>query len=37
MDAVAIGSIAAVALTIVVIIFIAIKVKHLMDTTHSED
>jgi len=37
MDAVAIGSIAAVVLTIIVIGFIAVRIKHLMNTSHSED
>ena len=37
MDAVAIGSIAAVTVTIIIIVFLAIRLKRLMDTTHSED
>ncbi len=37
MDAVALGSIAAVVVTIFIIVFLAIRLKRLMDTTHSED
>ena len=37
MDAVALGSIAAVGVTIVIIVFLGFKLKHLMDTTHSDD
>ncbi len=37
MDAVALGSIAAVVVTIGIIVFLAIRLKRLMDTTHSED
>lgn len=36
MDAVALGAIAALIGSIIVIIFIGIKVKHLINTTHSE-
>ncbi len=37
MDAVALGSIAAVVVTIIIIVFLGFKLKRLMDTTHSED
>lgn len=37
MDAVALGSIAAVVVSIVIFVFLAIRLKRLMDSTHSED
>lgn len=37
MDAVALGSIAAVVVTIIIVVFLAIRLRHLMNTTHSED
>ena len=37
MDAVAIASIAAVGITIVIVVFLAIKVSYLIKHTHSED
>lgn len=37
MDAVALGSIAAVVATIIIVAFLAIRLRHLMNTTHSED
>jgi hypothetical protein len=37
MDAVVIGSILAVGITIVIIIFLAIRVGYLIKHTHSED
>ncbi len=37
MDAVALGAIAAVAGSIIVIIFLGFRLKHLMNSTHSED
>ncbi len=37
MDAVALGSIAAVTVCIIIIVFLGIRLKRLMDTTHSED
>ncbi len=37
MDAVALGSIAAVVITIIIFVFLAIRLIRLMDSTHSED
>ena len=37
MDAVAIASIAAVGITIIIVVFLAIKVSYLIKHTHSED
>ena len=37
MDAVAIASIVAVGITIVIVVFLAIKVSYLIKHTHSED
>jgi len=37
MDAVALGAIAAVVVTIFIIVFLGLRLKHLMDTTHSDD
>ncbi len=37
MDAVALGAIAAVVGTIIVLVFLAFRLKHVIDTTHSED
>jgi hypothetical protein len=37
MDAVVIGSIITVVISIVIVVFLAIRVKHLINSTHSED
>lgn len=37
MDAVAIGSILAVGITIAIVIFLAIRIGYLINHTHSED
>lgn len=37
MDAVAIGSIAAVVISILIVGFLALRIKHLINNTHSED
>jgi hypothetical protein len=37
MDAVAIGSILSVVISLVILVFLGIKLKKLMDNTHSED
>ncbi len=37
MDAVALGSIAAVVVSIIIFVFLAIRLKRLMDNTHSEE
>jgi hypothetical protein len=37
MDAVVIGSIAAVVISVIIVAFLAVRIKHLINTTHSED
>lgn len=37
MDAVVIGSIAAVVISIIIVGFLAVRIKHLINTTHSQD
>jgi hypothetical protein len=37
MDAVAIGSILSVVISLVILVYLGIKLKKLMDNTHSED
>lgn len=37
MDAVVIGSILAVGITIAIVVFLAIRITYLMNHTHSED
>ena len=37
MDAVVIGSIIAVVISIIIVAFLAVRIKHLINTTHSED